>query len=288
MPARWGSPPRVRGTGIIAILFFEILRITPACAGNSFSQIQHALVIPDHPRVCGEQIRTPTATPRTPGSPPRVRGTACPEHKHCHSGGITPACAGNRRTHRPNAGRKTDHPRVCGEQSSIAAIKAISRGSPPRVRGTVLLNHIALDPHGITPACAGNRVWRIRKGVVVEDHPRVCGEQKMNIHIGGMQIGSPPRVRGTVQLLPLFPIRSRITPACAGNSGNCPLATIIREDHPRVCGEQIFGGVVERITSGSPPRVRGTGNNSQVSKLLPWITPACAGNRKSSHPGECL
>ena len=52
----------------------------------------------------------------------------------------------------------------------------------------------------------------------VKDHPRVCGEQgKLRCSIGHGR-GSPPRVRGTDLYQALQNDRTRITPACAGNS----------------------------------------------------------------------
>ena len=52
------------------------------------------------------------------------------------------------------------------------------------------------------------------------------------------------------------------------------------EDHPRVCGEQ--SGQYFRICGsvGSPPRVRGTDDDTYEIKEGSRITPACAGNRE--------
>ena len=70
---------------------------------------------------------------------------------------------------------------------------------------------------GITPACAGNR--DILRGFVcrIGDHPRVCGEQHAELFGVTVIIGSPPRVRGTVQAAGEGLQKMRITPACAGN-----------------------------------------------------------------------
>ena len=55
---------------------------------------------------------------------------------------------------------------------------------------------------------------------------------------------------------------SRITPACAGNRERKGDPVYANSDHPRVCGEQAdTQGLVFR-QAGSPPRVRGTGENS--------------------------
>ena len=55
VPVSRGSPPRVRGTGVHADTLVFLMRITPACAGNSPRQLDIAGWRRDHPRVCGEQ-----------------------------------------------------------------------------------------------------------------------------------------------------------------------------------------------------------------------------------------
>ena len=50
-----GSPPRVRGTDTPQCRPFLLLRITPACAGNSMNFFYPCNKFRDHPRVCGEQ-----------------------------------------------------------------------------------------------------------------------------------------------------------------------------------------------------------------------------------------
>ena len=68
----------------------------------------------------------------------------------------------------------------------------------------------------------------------------MCGEQRLEDTERGCDGGSPPRVRGTG--LDLYsPVDvMRITPACAGNRGDCGAASATGEDHPRVCGEQVI------------------------------------------------
>ena len=52
-----GSPPRVRGTGMVFENVVGQTRITPACAGNSMVMKRLEALYEDHPRVCGEQRR---------------------------------------------------------------------------------------------------------------------------------------------------------------------------------------------------------------------------------------
>ena len=70
-----GSPPRVRGTGLLRICTRNPHRITPACAGNSPLVEAGWTEDKDHPRVCGEQLIFNIYYSIGPGSPPRVRGT---------------------------------------------------------------------------------------------------------------------------------------------------------------------------------------------------------------------
>ena len=112
-----GSPPRVRGKGLLVEAITHAVGITPACAGK-----RQPLTTPlrkswDHPRVCGEKPHIGQRRFLQKGSPPRVRGKVESVSAQYDYIGITPACAGKR----PNAVGKPancwDHPRVCGEKS---------------------------------------------------------------------------------------------------------------------------------------------------------------------------
>ena len=212
-----GSPPRVRGTVLGALLSAPVVRITPACAGNRTKPGWGGNGIWDHPRVCGEQMHRKTHLYCNIGSPPRVRGTGLSDSAHRTPVRITPACAGNSPCSHSCRAPARDHPRVCGEQFSTLRENLGLWGSPPRVRGTDLPRLIQLAVFWITPACAGNSQTIHLLQIRQKDHPRVCGEQG-NAWVGdNAQVGSPPRVRGTV--IPHFLIKPRqgITPACAGN-----------------------------------------------------------------------
>ena len=51
-----GSPPHVRGKGVVHILVPEPLGITPAYAGKSLREMAFTVPVRDHPRVCGEKL----------------------------------------------------------------------------------------------------------------------------------------------------------------------------------------------------------------------------------------
>ena len=115
--------------------------------------------------------------------------------------GITPAHAGNS----PAAGffinEIKDHPRTCGEQRAMLAPREPQLGSPPHMRGTVVVHHHGYNLMGITPAHAGNREVENVNLATVGDHPRTCGEQPFQYLLAVQLQGSPPHMRGTAPSL---------------------------------------------------------------------------------------
>ena len=148
----------------------------------------------------------------------------------------------------------------------------------------------------ITPACAGRRD---RPGLfcsIKKDHPRVCGEKMRNACSLSMRLGSPPRVRGEEPRRRAIGKPCRITPACAGRSGESRYSDAAVEDHPRVCGEKSPLVMVHARALGSPPRVRGEVLCVLKIDVDDRITPACAGRRHAvqwsslnarDHPRVC-
>ena len=66
----------------------------------------------------------------------------------------------------------------------------------------------------------------------------MCGEKPDILPLSAWTRGSPPRMRGKVQLQPGQPAALGITPAYAGKSKNLPALVCGNGDHPRVCGEK--------------------------------------------------
>ena len=53
-----GSPPRVRGKGIVCLLNIAPLGITPARAGKRRNVAPFGIEFEDHPRACGEKFES--------------------------------------------------------------------------------------------------------------------------------------------------------------------------------------------------------------------------------------
>ena len=133
---KMGSPPLARGTVFTASSAPKNVRITPACAGNSYPLFCVLKRHGDHPRLRGEQSGMPTGIFHFVGSPPLARGTDPCFRNRLRGRGITPACAGNRRYPCRANWLTRDHPRLRGEQRYSSFLAPFSLGSPPLARGT--------------------------------------------------------------------------------------------------------------------------------------------------------
>ena len=103
-----------------------------------------------------------------------------------------------------------------GEKQMSMSMVGIRWGSPPRGRGKVGFQDLALFSKGITPAWAGKSLTKVRIVSDQRDHPRVGGEKARDAQQSGQKIGSPPRGRGKDYGLAKLFAKERITPAWAG------------------------------------------------------------------------
>ena len=131
---------------------------------------------------------------------------------------ITPAYAGKRRSDWIIRSIYWDHPRACGEKTEEQKERAEYLGSPPRVRGKAEWRRSANHNRGITPAYAGKSLSVPTHGSRPGDHPCVCGEKLARLYSSVPVTGSPPRVRGKVEIDARKFNEAGITPACAGKS----------------------------------------------------------------------
>ncbi len=89
--------------------------------------------------------------------------------------------------------------------------------------------------------------------------------------------GSPPPMRGKVQLFPQVPQWTGITPAYAGKSFRKTAVRHAIKDHPRLCGEKLSARPQNYTLKGSPPPMRGKERGERCEKDRYRITPAYAG-----------
>ena len=126
---------------------------------------------------------------------------------------------------------------MCGKYEVGYVKPSFRAGSPPHVREI----HVRVIPLSsllrITPACAGNTTVYFKNTNLTEDHPRMCGKYPACAFSFSLSLGSPPHVR-EIQVARQAPTcKSRITPACAGNTTLAQENMYLLQDHPRMCGK---------------------------------------------------
>ena len=171
-----------------------------------------------------------------------------------------------------------------------------SRGSSPLVRGALDGGGLAASPRGIIPARAGSTgnalkyIWR--EG----DHPRSCGEHIVADSDDADAAGSSPLVRGALDGLHKEVLPAGIIPARAGSTRPSQMATHLRGDHPRSCGEHPCAAFWTVCWRGSSPLVRGALAIRTLALRPARIIPARAGSthqhgrklrRSRDHPRSC-
>ena len=176
-----GSPPRVREPLETPQTRRLHGRITPACAGTTPLDKSVAVLMRDHPRVCGNHPNSTFSAMIVWGSPPRVREPPHQVGRREGSKGITPACAGTTHKDRERKLIIQDHPRVCGNHAGSRFPVALPVGSPPRVREPLIGCRVPVSFRGITPACAGTTQSSEEIPTGIKDHPRVCGNHATGI-----------------------------------------------------------------------------------------------------------
>ncbi len=84
---------------------------------------------------------------------------------------------------------------MCGKNPRVTACLMYSTGSPPRVREKRSILSTLTLLSGITPACAGKTTNYSTNALAPQDHPRVCGKNRLHALTRRYRTGSPPRVR---------------------------------------------------------------------------------------------
>ena len=268
----------MRGTLRIGMIRSNSSGIIPAHAGNTLRPWPQGSIPWDHPRACGEHSARPWRYDKSRGSSPRMRGTRRAHRVYGHCGRIIPAHAGNTNFPQFSIVNDRDHPRACGEHRPPLGPPGIGLGSSPRMRGTPAGDQSPSPPSGIIPAHAGNTSTRSLPRSLPRDHPRACGEHIAFCGEQVIDLGSSPRMRGTLVQVIERAVGAGIIPAHAGNTLWCAWPRCTGRDHPRACGEHRTRARRHRGTGGSSPRMRGTHDAPRATCLTTGIIPAHAGN----------
>ena len=154
---------------------------------------------------------------------------------------------------------------------------ASRRGSSPRVRGSLLCAFKKPVTPGIIPAGAGLTDASLLPESTFWDHPRGCGAHSTTEEAKPLELGSSPRVRGSLEGNHFRDRVYGIIPAGAGLTLSMVSHGTARRDHPRGCGAHILDRVEDLGNEGSSPRVRGSQERDASDKITRGIIPAGAG-----------
>ncbi len=273
-----GSSPRLRGTRRRGPVDAFNRGIIPALAGNTLPSGGHLRRERDHPRACGEHRGRAHGAGHGGGSSPRLRGTLISVPFSVVCLGIIPALAGNTDGSAWCSRRTWDHPRACGEHELAVCTFNTLQGSSPRLRGTPPFVNRTFVWIGIIPALAGNTPLPASTRMALWDHPRACGEHTADGGTLVAQVGSSPRLRGTLSDQQQISGVGGIIPALAGNTLPLGSGSGVTGDHPRACGEHVGLNPLAPGRLGSSPRLRGTPFQCAYDCTSGGIIPALAGN----------
>ena len=130
---------------------------------------------------------------------------------------------------------------------------------------------------GIIPAYAGLTILPLSSLSHSWDHPRVCGAHFCPDYARLFDMGSSPRMRGSL----LQPERQGelpgIIPAYAGLTDVAYKFNDDNWDHPRVCGAHSHRSLRRAMSWGSSPRMRGSLATNYIHRHSTGIIPAYAG-----------
>ena len=155
---------------------------------------------------------------------------------------IIPADAGSTRNFYEIDPVLEDHPRRCGEHSSMGVRPARWVGSSPQMRGALKACALYISHNRIIPADAGSTPSIARTIPSSRDHPRRCGEHCSAFALSIFESGSSPQMRGALSYWHNRQTRQ-------------PIQAI--GDHPRRCGEHTPLSCPVGVQPGSSPQMRG-------------------------------
>ena len=210
--------------------------------------------------------------------------------------GIIPAHAGLTYLFRGKIICPGDHPRACGAHNYAGVFCTGYMGSSPRMRGSLPPRCILPSPRGIIPAHAGLTRRGPSSAAGRKDHPRACGAHPFFDPELPLDLGSSPRMRGSLTAMRTTLMQPGIIPAHAGLTIGVEAAWLVWRDHPRACGAHFENPSQMCYNRGSSPRMRGSPGRQVSVQEFTGIIPAHAGltyfpwnidYRGRDHPRAC-
>ena len=126
------------------------------------------------------------------------------------------------------------------------------------------------------PAYAGKTSLVNATDQVGEEHPRVCGENRVILTFPVRGQPTSPRMRGKPDCRPATPASMRNIPAYAGKTWGEGTWRPVDAEHPRVCGENRQETLRQELTRRNIPAYAGKTGSSAVTR-----------SQSAEHPRVC-
>ena len=229
----------------------------PARAGEPAAGASVACSCGVYPRACGGTGGSGNIPSSVPGLSPRVRGNRLSVALGRGNGRSIPARAGEPCWMRWYSSPLGVYPRACGGTVSFKRSITSVTGLSPRVRGNPATPQWAKITTRSIPARAGepHAAGTGRRRVWV--YPRACGGTHHLNHVGNVEHGLSPRVRGNRSPIRCDCVSNRSIPARAGEPITRDTGRCSDRVYPRACGGTATTPIRIPIASGLSPRVRG-------------------------------
>ncbi len=193
-------------------------RSIPACAGQSYWQVERRALREVDPRVRGAVPSVPSVPSVPWGRSPRARGSRSPRARGSPIRRSIPACAGQSIPTKCLMEKCRVDPRVRGAVRLGTSVRPAGAGRSPRARGSHSPAAPPPLPFRSIPACAGQSAAKKAASASPWVDPRVRGAVSASTRRAASGAGRSPRARGShwLRLSPAGQMRS--IPACAGQS----------------------------------------------------------------------
>ncbi len=199
----------------------------------------------------------------------------------------TPTYVGTTCGQPPTPAPGKEHPHVCGDNTSYALSYHLQLGTPPRMwgqrRNTFSASptasehpHVCGDNNGVIP---GRGYWR-------GTPPRMWGQLTL-LGSGGLGLGTPPRMWGQLTRALRLQGANRNTPTYVGTTAGFHRRGSGAAEHPHVCGDNVGAPENPARPSGTPPRMWGQLQPSNLSNLLLRNTPTYVGTTRLENENPC-
>ena len=275
-----GSPPRAWGIRGLPSSQLRQKRFTPTCVGNTIWLVVSVVPTTVHPHVRGEYTGRAPNNFKISGSPPRAWGIRCCAPTPKPAARFTPTCVGNTDPLVSAMRSFSVHPHVRGEYTGYGLRVLGGNGSPPRAWGIRTPTSRNRPAVGSPPRAWGIPIACRTKSSASGSPPRAWGIPAPSVS-WPVSTRFTPTCVGNTNIPYFVTIRPRFTPTCVGNTNLFIVDRIEHTVHPHVRGEYTFPHLSIRVKHGSPPRAWGILYCDRYFCLASRFTPTCVGNTLS-------